>query len=96
MIWPLSETEGALACRKYIGMQEILLLYCNLKTKISLKHTVMLVSRIHGQRHIRLIILHNYFSSFATHVIGEGFRIIRHGNNVLNVLYKTVFNIHTT
>jgi hypothetical protein len=38
MIWPLSETEGALACGKYhdIGMQEILLC-CNLKTKISLK-----------------------------------------------------------
>ena len=45
---------------------------------------------------IRLITLHNYFSSFATHVIGEGFRTILHGNNVLNVLYKTVFNIHTT
>ena len=30
----------------------------------------------------------------VTHVIGEGFRIIRQGNKVLNVLYKTVFNIH--
>jgi hypothetical protein len=36
MILPLSETEGALACRKYIRMQKILL-YFNLKTKISLK-----------------------------------------------------------
>ena len=47
---------------------------------------------------IRLIILHNYFSSFATHVIGEEFRTIRHGNNVLNVLYKTarcsIFILH--
>ena len=35
-----------------------------------------------------------HIKSFATHVIGEGFMIIRHGNKVLNVLYKTVFNIH--
>jgi hypothetical protein len=42
------------------------------------------------------ILIHNNFSSFATHVIGEGFRTILHGNKVLNGLYKTVFNIHTT
>jgi hypothetical protein len=29
-----SEIEGALACRKCIRMQEILLLYCKLKTTI--------------------------------------------------------------
>jgi hypothetical protein len=36
----ISATEGVLLCRKYIGMQEILLLHCSLETKISLKHTL--------------------------------------------------------
>jgi hypothetical protein len=57
----ISETDGVLSCRKYIGMQEILLLYCSLETKISLKHAVMHIvltvrcmqhSHVHGQRHI--------------------------------------------